>query len=407
MRSIFLISSLILLLILLIEGALSYYYSLNYYSKKETWDSFKDNSLSNKEVNFLDPYSDQIKSHKRKLSNRYTFSMQGRWAPNTLARKYTYNNFKEGIGLFTDNYGFIHNGNPNRKINGSGKNNTILIGGSTAEGANTTSNNENTISANLEKILRVNNKNINIINAGHSGYKSFDEYLMIYNLLGNFKFQNVIFFHGGNDFLSYVYSKNKKWNYYEEIINYNTQYLSNLSAPLYKFKTLYYAGLIFDRIGNLFNFKNFNKKKHVDPLNTNLFQKEYDTHHPYTNMDDYERLYKNYVYNLRLIKSLCTEFKINCKIFLQPTIGQKNIRHNYEEEYFSKVHFKNFIQSSKVWFKKVNFFGSQIEKNNFFQFYDLTDVFINDENLVYYDLLHYNDYGNKKIAEAISKFLQN
>ena len=56
--------------------------------------------------------------------------------------------------LFTDNYGFIHNGDPNRKINDDGKNNIIFIGGSTAEGANTTSNNENTISANLEKILR-------------------------------------------------------------------------------------------------------------------------------------------------------------------------------------------------------------------------------------------------------------
>ena len=94
------------------------------------------------------------------------------------------------------------------------------------EGANTTSNNENTISANLEKILRVKNANLNIINAGMSGYKSLDEYIMIYNLLGNFKFQNIIFFHGANDFLSYVYSKNKKWNYYEEIINYNEQYLT-------------------------------------------------------------------------------------------------------------------------------------------------------------------------------------
>ena len=131
MRPIFIVSSIIVLLIVLLEGVLSYYYSLNHYSKKETWDSYKKNSLSSLEVNIIDPYSDQIKSQKRKLANRYTFSTGGRWAPNTLARRYTYNNFKDGIGLFTDNYGFIHNGNPNREINDDGKNNIIFIGGST------------------------------------------------------------------------------------------------------------------------------------------------------------------------------------------------------------------------------------------------------------------------------------
>lgn len=405
MRPIFLVLSIVLLLIVLIEGVLSYYYSLNYYSKKEIWDSYKTNSITNEEENFVDPYSDKVKSHKRKLSNRYTHSTGGRWAPNTLARKYTYKSFKEGVGLFTDNYGFIHNGNPNRKIDEDGTNNFIFIGGSTAEGANTTSNNENTISANLERILRIKNENINIINAGMSGYKSFDEYMMIYNLLGRFKFKNVIFFHGANDFLSYVYSKNQKWNYYEEIINYKIQYLSNLGEPLYKFKTLHYAGLILNRVEKIFNLKNY-KTKPSDPLNTNLFQKEYDTHKPYFNMDDYEMLYKNYIFNLRLIKSLCTEFKIRCKIFLQPTIGQKNIKHSFEEEYFSKVYFKNFQQSTKAWFNRAKYFGKQIDKNDYFQFHDLTGVFNNDENLVYYDLLHYNDYGNKKIAEEISKILE-
>ncbi len=399
------ISIITLFLFVLWEGIFSYHYFLNWYSKKEIWDSFKDNSLSNLEESFLDPYSNKNKPYKRYLSNRYTYSMNGRWAPNSLVRKYDYDNFNEGIGLFTDNYGFIHNGNPNRNLMISEKNNIIFIGGSTAEGANTTSNNENTISAHLENILRVNNKNINVINAGFSGYKSFDEYLMIYNLLGNFKFQNIIFFHGANDFLSYVYSKNKKWNYYEEIINYKFQSSVNSELPIYTTKTIFYAAKLYDRIHDIFKSKDFEKQPR-NYLNSNRFQQEYDTYDPYPNMADYERLYKNYIYSLRLIKSFCTEFKINCKVFLQPTIGQKNIRHNYEDEYFSKVYFKNFIQNINTWFVKANEFASQIEQNQFFQFYDLTDVFINDGNLVYYDLLHYNDYGNKKIAESISKFLK-
>ena len=54
--------------------------------------------------------------------------------------------------------------------------NIIFIGGSSAEGANTTSSNENTIAAQIEKILRKQNSKLNVINAGKSGYKSFDEF---------------------------------------------------------------------------------------------------------------------------------------------------------------------------------------------------------------------------------------
>ena len=81
--------------------------------------------------------------------------MNGRWAPNTLARKYTYNDFVQGKGdgLFTDNYGFVHNGDPDRELFQKDYYNIIFIGGSTAEGANTTSSNENTIAAQIEKYL--------------------------------------------------------------------------------------------------------------------------------------------------------------------------------------------------------------------------------------------------------------
>ena len=47
--------------------------------------------------------------------------------------------------------------------------NIIIIGGSTVEGANTTSSNDNTIAANLEQKLRKIDKKVNVINAGKSG----------------------------------------------------------------------------------------------------------------------------------------------------------------------------------------------------------------------------------------------
>ena len=43
-----------------------------------------------------------------------------------------------------------------------------------------------------------------------------------------------------------------------------------------------------------------------------------------------------------------------------------------------------------------------IEKDDNINFYDISNLFTNNKNLVYMDLGHYNDYGNQIIAENIA-----
>ena len=393
-------------MIAIIEGLLSFYFSRNYFYHKNKIDSYKTNKIFLKKGYFIDPYNKQKKTIGRTLSNRYTVSMNGRWAPNTLARKYTYNDFVQGKGdgLFTDNYGFVHNGDPDRELFQKDYYNIIFIGGSTAEGANTTSSNENTIAAQIEKILRKQNSKINVINAGKSGYKTFDEFLMSYNLFGKYNIQEIIFFNGMNDFLSQSYSKNFKWNYYDEIINYEEQFSYTFSQR-YTLKIKYYLDrikqkfLVFNKSDSLY------KAQPNDPLASKIFQKEYDTYKPKKEDENFELIVKNYIYNLRLSKSFCEEFKINCSFFLQPGIGGKNLKHAYEEKYHSKVKFENFQSTMNKWIKASSKLMKLIEKEDNINFYDLSNLFTNNKNLVYMDLGHYNDYGNKIIAENIAENL--
>jgi len=389
--------------ILIIEGILSYFYSSNYFFQKKFFLSYKDNTVIKNDISFLDPYNKKIKSSGRTLANRYTNATGGRWAPNTLARQYTYNKFvkSKSVGLFTDNYGFIHNGNPDRKLFQKDYYNIIIIGGSTVEGANTTSSNDNTIAANLEQKLRKIDKKVNVINAGKSGYNSFDEFLTIYNLLGQYSFQEVIFMNGANDFLSLTYSSKKKWNYYEEIINYQKQF-THLFNRQYQLKTSYYLIRLKKKFLNF--FKEFLKKDepyvykpNQDHL-VNIFQEEYDKYEP--NSPSVETV-ENYISNMRLIKSACIQFNIKCKFFLQPTLSSKNLLHSVEKEILNKIQFKDFKNTELKWYEIAASELKKISKNNNVKFYDLSVTFKNESNLVFYDISHYNDLGNELISDKI------
>lgn len=89
-KSFLIISTFCLLIIILLEGVFSYYYSLNFASTKDKRDTYKENTISRSDDNSIDPYNNKLKTVHRKLANRYTFASQGRWAPNTLARQYNY-----------------------------------------------------------------------------------------------------------------------------------------------------------------------------------------------------------------------------------------------------------------------------------------------------------------------------
>ena len=90
---------------------------------------------------------------------------------------------------------------------------------------------------------------------------------------------------------------------------------------------------------------------------------------------------------------------------MQPGIGGKNLKHLYEEKYHSKVKFKNFQSTINRWNDASSKLMKLIPKDENINFYDISKIFTDDKNLVYLDLVHYNDYGNQIIAEYITKNL--
>ena len=393
--------------LILFEGILSIVYVSNTFEYKKKYERLQKNIISKKENVSVDPYNNKPTHSKKTLSNRYTNSMSGRWAPNTLARTYEYSEYEEGKGdgLYTDSYGFIHNGNPDRELFQKDFYNILFIGGSSAEGANSTPSNELTIAALIEKNLRKKNKNINVINSAKSAYKSFDEFLMIYNLFGNYDFQEIIFFNGWNDFMSATYSKKDKWNYFDEILDYDFQQTYHFRKVTLKIK--YYADFIKSKLNYNFKMQRFNQP--IPQFYLRKFQPEYDTYESKDLSGDFNELIRNYISNLRLIKSFCTEFGKKCKFILQPVYSLKNqnFRNEYEVDYHSNIPFKNYELAQEKFFitageefKKLN----KIDKD--ILFYDMSSLFEYDKELIFLDIIHYSSYANQKISEEITRLIE-
>ena len=66
-----------------------------------------------------------------------------------------------------------------------------------------------------------------------------------------------------------------------------------------------------------------------------------------------------------------------------------------------KIQFKDFKNTELKWYKIATSELKKISENNNVKFYDITDTFKNESNLVFYDMSHYNDFGNKLIADKI------
>ncbi|MBF0361942.1 MAG: SGNH/GDSL hydrolase family protein [Oligoflexia bacterium] len=122
-----------------------------------------------------------------------------RLAPNEVYAKFL---FPESI--YTDKYGFVHNGDPNRIIHNPKSLNTyriIIFGGSTAASWGATAPSKN-LSARIEYYLNKQGKNnlkYEVINAGVMGYYSVIEFLYYSLDLINLKPDLVVFLDGFND----------------------------------------------------------------------------------------------------------------------------------------------------------------------------------------------------------------
>jgi hypothetical protein len=333
--------------------------------------------------------------HSKKIEGFIHFTPHGlnRWKPNVTAHMPGYPSF-----LYTDRYGFIHNG-LDREIS-SNTYNIFLTGGSTVEGRGSSSN-EKTISSYLEKFLnsRLIDKDIRVINAGFSGDTTYQELTRIFgHLVPNFKIDMVISISGRNDGHNTIYRgkyfkpniDNEAFDLFEK--NFNNLKTSCISCSidkkLKKYSITYYSI-------NFYINKLFIKR---DKLNIN-FKESYNLP---LNKIPFNVYSKNTFNNLSTIKHRLDLENIKFVSFLQPTLLE-NLKKNFSEKEDKNTK-KWILESNYVdYFLGIENFYSELQKHTNKQwFFNISDIFLNNKNELYWDSLHYNDLANKLIADTIA-----
>lgn len=339
-----------------------------------------------------------------------------------------------GRYLGTDSYGFCHNGDPDRKLIPKQKNiyRIFVLGGSTVWGRGVSSN-EDTIPAQMEKMINVNSRypfKVEVINAGMRGWMSYQEFCYLTKDLLYYEPDMVVVLDGINDF---YYPQNiqklppnlspplaemeRMLNMLEESRFYMLCYhikgaLRCIFQPFVaKCKGVY--GFVRDRsylldmmrkIVYRINLRN-HPGKHVG---ISALKKTTITSNRFVS-------YSYYLQNLKNIIGVCRINSIDCVILFQPTLGSGQKRYMIPEEdsllneidaSFQMVDavaiLSEYYKKLSGEFKKLK---SQYQGEHLF-IEDLSDIFADVHPKVYDDAIHYNTEGSKILANRISNIIE-
>ena len=239
----------------------------------------------------------------------------------------------------------------------------FVVGGSSTFGYGASSN-EKTIPGQLDKIFK--NKNVEIINAGIGGATSFEEKYLIENDILQLDPDMIIIFDGGNDVR------------YEQVglKNYSDVQIKN---P-YKFKNYKFYRTPFVIWETFLRF-NHDGVKSVE-INESMNNK----------------ISTNWGNNMRDICKIGIENNIRIAIFIQPLLGS--------EKPLSEDESKMFNDDKKELSRNIKRLNNLIElshnlKSDCPEVYDLTNIFKNTSESIFFDDIHLNEKGNYMIAEKI------
>lgn len=326
-----------------------------------------------------------------------------KFLPYILSKEvYLYKNFRRRGGgksiIEVDEFGYVHNGDKySNKIFQSkkkiGEKRIVFIGGSTTFGTGA-SNNKNTYPAQVEYIIKKNNKKNNLffLNAGVIGYNSFQEYLYFKNYLKKLEPDIVIFLHGSNDAYNSLTQEKFDKNFHEMEIFEKKQknifsfpqrlYLLNFSARLYAYLRFEYAVI---------------KSKLVKSGKTDLLNSYY---HKEAALE----MKKNIENILLLLKESNTKaiFYLQPNLFLKTNYSdhEKNLLSMFTRSDFKKnviLHYldfqnvydslnKKYSDNEKILFKDISFKFSEVHKDPY----------------KYKSWTHFDDDGYYLLAKIIS-----
>jgi hypothetical protein len=346
------------------------------------------------------------------------------YAPNSLAVFYYANTNRESPqGLYTDQYGFIHNGDPHRDLTKdleSGQR-VFIFGGSSVAGQYSTTSNRRTIAAFMEEFLNAAPAaETQVVNAGIDSYESLRELMRAVDLMARFDMDTLVFLDGRNDFIRLTASNEFVPNYFPWQLK-HIQCDADLSEQNFFSRTLRRSSTW--RLASRIKHLGGNESQGPPVLNAvygdgqNPAQVEVVDPDALFTPDCFgfalrrELTYRpealtNYVNNLRSIAGICVGQQKRCIIALQPVLGYGSRSLTSAEALFaSKMPFENYFAVEAEFFDRARVEFQELSRefqDANVQFIDLTQVFNDVPQRVFLDSVHYLDYGNCILGAALA-----
>ena len=348
----------------------------------------------------------------RKRSQLITFSNIYGMKPNPLSLHWKrYQDFESFIE--TDQYGFFHNGKIDSNdliFTNNKKFKIFLVGGSSAAGKGA-DNNSNTIAANIEK--HMNQKfgdKVFVLNAAVFGFTSTQEKLYYEHYLYKFKPDIVIFLHGTNDF--YYPAIQKEFSPMDHEVYLTTDEWESYKVPSILFKKFFVSLVEFPQpLYSINLLSRLSKVNFLKKLGIGGEKKLLD-----------ESLKKEMTFkassvnflesNIRTMAHISSKNNFLSIYYLQPNIVLKNHYQELEKEIYKEAEFyyPNFFQVGKKYFSEFNKLYTNLHKdlksNKNIKIINISDMFNDYKDQIYVSTAHYNNTGQKIIAEKISKDLE-
>mgnify|MGYP001261080439 CR=1 FL=1 len=266
-----------------------------------------------------------------------------------------------------NSYGFRGNDFEKEKLNEE-EFRIFVLGGSVLYGLYSTSD-ETTISGYLQNYFDESNANynVNVINAGANGHSSFDETILIKNKILDLDPDLIIVFDGWNDLAKPIMETSDEYAEMEKFAQY-----SLVIRKYYKTIQLYE---LVERIWEKQFVKTVNTEPNIENMQEkgNLWQKRWNE-----------------------ICELSQKENFDIILTLQPYLGggDKPLT-EWEKKSFKE--FEHMSPSSSYYIMKEKL-G---ELDNCSTTKDLTKIFDTENELIYFDYVHFGDKGNKIVAKEL------
>lgn len=313
-------------------------------------------------------------------------------------------NYRSSV-VNTDSKGFRFNSSNEIKKNSvfyneSDQKNVLILGGSTAFGVGSTSD-EKTISSYLSSS---DTRYINLASRAHIGFQELISLFSNFDKLKNIK--KIIIISGINDLhlseiIKTIYPDNFYFN--QTFINNMNNSRVNFSHKIVKFFLNYF----YPDILNKENIYKLNISNFFYFIKSPSFRKNFRILENYPSMTLEDKLNRNFT----LYKCLKSFFNCEVEYYLQPTLlwskemsNEEKILFDYSKKYFTKISNQAFDTMTNQTYVYLKDLLSKISKKNEIKFFDLNTYFkdtLTKQDWCFVDGVHCNDRGYKEISNFI------